>query len=312
MLVSNEAAMKALEEGLGELEASTSSHWVKMLEGYEYSHSSQTFRGRGLPEGEGAPSQSLVHELAHRLFQLPYHRMGSRYPAFRSLLGAARKIHKNRGNQLRVGTLRQVVALAFIDHELEMAALTEPTVIIGDGFGLMGCLALSHKHLTTKIVLVNLRQNLLADAFYIRKSLPDEGLVLAETPEDYQNALDQDECRVVLVRADNAELISHRGIGLAINIAAMQEMDPEITRSYFSGMRRSRNDSTFFYCANREKKTLPDGTVSRFADYGWCDDDEVLVDGLCPWMQKYYSPRPPFYHPYDGPHRHRLVKLSKE
>jgi hypothetical protein len=39
------------------------------------------------------------------------------------------------------------------------------------------------------------------------------------------------------------------------------------------------------------------------SDYRF-DDDE-----LCPWHLKYYSTKPPFYHDYDGPIRHRLAQF---
>lgn len=64
-----------------------------------------------------------------------------------------------------------------------------------------------------------------------------------------------------------------------------------------------------FYCCNREEKILPDGTIVRFKDYPWSPQDDVLDDAACPWHQQYYSARPPFIHPYDGPIRHRLAVL---
>ncbi len=66
----------------------------------------------------------------------------------------------------------------------------------------------------------------------------------------------------------------------------------------------------YFYCCNREEKKLPDGTVISFKKYPWKEHDEVLIDDLCPWHQEYYAFKPPFYRRYDGPIRHRLVKLN--
>ena len=65
-----------------------------------------------------------------------------------------------------------------------------------------------------------------------------------------------------------------------------------------------------FYCCNREEKRLPDGTITRFADYPWRGSDRVLVDERCPWHQRHYRFRPPFYRPFDGPTRHRLALLA--
>jgi len=312
MLPTNDDALAVLKAAIGELDDSASAHWRLMLEGFEPSDSSTPFLGRGLPEGEGSREKSPIHGLGHRLLQRPYRIMGSRYTAFDSLLRAAVLIHRNRGNRMRLGTLRQVVAMAYLDHHLDLGALDAPMVIIGDGFGVMASLALSHAALKTKIVLINLRQNLLADAVYVRRSVPETSVVLAETEEDYRAALQQRQCRVILVRADNAAIVTSGEIGLAVNIASMQEMDLEIVDLYFRIMRESSGAATYFYCANRDEKMLPDGTVTRFAGYPWDERDQILDDGPCAWMQKYYSIRPPFYHPYDGPISHRLVILWKE
>ena len=90
----------------------------------------------------------------------------------------------------------------------------------------------------------------------------------------------------------------------------MQEMDPPVTARYFELLRRAK--TALFYCCNREEKVLPDGTVTRFAEFPWKPEDKVLFDELCPWHNSYYALLPPFYRPYDGPIRHRLVRLAAE
>ena len=91
----------------------------------------------------------------------------------------------------------------------------------------------------------------------------------------------------------------------------MQEMDPQIIEEYFNDLRSVvANNEMYFYCANREEKLLPDGTVTRFSEYPWLIEDEVKIDELCPWHQFYYALMPPFYRPYDVAIRHRLVKLA--
>ena len=88
----------------------------------------------------------------------------------------------------------------------------------------------------------------------------------------------------------------------------MQEMDPPVIAAYFEDLRViASQGQLFFYCCNREEKTLPDGTVTCFAGYTWHEGDQILVDELCPWNQQHYSLRPPFYRPYDGPIRHGLL-----
>ena len=79
----------------------------------------------------------------------------------------------------------------------------------------------------------------------------------------------------------------------------------------FDDMRNCKNGDLFFYCCSRIEKVMPDGTITRFRDYPWKESDEIIVDGLCPWHQYYYTPTPPFYHRYAGPVQHRLVKLNR-
>ncbi len=59
----------------------------------------------------------------------------------------------------------------------------------------------------------------------------------------------------------------------------------------------SRVRKLLFYCCNHQEKKLPDGNISRFADYPW-GDDQLIVDSLFPWHQNYYSIIPPFYRAY--------------
>ncbi len=97
---------------------------------------------------------------------------------------------------------------------------------------------------------------------------------------------------------------------LFINVASMQEMDHQSIQKYFALIRCQAQD-TYFYCCNRISKTLPDGTTVKFDEYGWQPSDSVLFDELCPWHQHFPVSRPPFLRPFDGPIKHRLVKMSK-
>jgi len=109
-------------------------------------------------------------------------------------------------------------------------------------------------------------------------------------------------------------------IDLAINVASMQEMTIGVVNNYFRMMRERK--TKLFYCCNRLEKTLPDGQVTRFKEYGWKNDDIHLIDEKCPWHQ-YFAGRGtsenvklmnilpiPLLHRYDGVHWHRLSLLS--
>jgi hypothetical protein len=128
---------------------------------------------------------------------------------------------------------------------------------------------------------------------------------------DLEQAMNDSDVDLVAIQAANHALLRQAPLDLVINIASMQEMDPPVIDSYFEDLRTvSAAKRLHFYCCNREEKRLPDGTVTRFADYPWHDSDQVLVDERCPWHQQYYVTRPPFYRNYDGPTRHRLVRMS--
>lgn len=306
----NDEAIKKLREECEIPEKGKSAYWTEMLQGFD--EKDGKFVSKGLPEGEGGDDCNPIKELIHWLLQSPFRWQGNQFPEFRNILRTAAMIHKRRNNKMRMGTLRQVISLACLERHVRISRLAEPIVIIGDGFGLMSSLILQHfDPLKSKIVVVNLTQNLLLDAVFIKKSVPNAPFVLVKCETEYKKALDDDGIQCVLIQADNAQLISQGSIGLVINICSMQEMSLESIQEYFDFIRRSKNSRTFFYCANRCEKRLPDGTIVNFFKYPWHPKDEILFDELCPWQQKYYSYRPPFYFPYDGPKQHRLVLMHK-
>ncbi len=306
----NEHALKKLNELAKHDEVSKSSHWTNFLVDFDFSNGQ--FIGNYLPEGMGSPATSRVKSFGHYLFQYPYRRMGKQFSAFSAILKNAREIHRSRNTLMNVGTLRQVLSLSMLDFHLDLHSIHDPIVVIGDGFGLMSTLLLKHLKIQhSKIIIVNLTSMLLADSFCLKNVLPDENIVLVQSEQEYCQAIDNDKCRVILVQADNSHFLLERGVGLAINIVSMQEMNPDIIEQYFDYLRGSKSDETWFYCNNRLNKTLPDGVEVNFMDYPWDIDDEIIVDELCPWSQYYYNMRPFFYHKYDGPIQHRLVKLKK-
>ena len=99
-----------------------------------------------------------------------------------------------------------------------------------------------------------------------------------------------------------------------VNSASMQEINPEIIEKYFEYMRKSSSSTPYFYCCNRIKKSLPDGTVVEFFNFPWRDEDDILIDELCPWYQKGPVPGilPPYWMPFDGPIQHRFLKLASD
>jgi hypothetical protein len=249
--------------------------------------------------------------------------MGRKYPDFAMIDRLAREICAAQDRIVDLDVLRNVITLAFLKSETpERLDGTGTVCVIGDGFGTMGALLLASGS-ASQVVLVNLTRTLLVDLWYLRLWLGagefERSVVLLTEPEEIPEALyegaGRPRARVMAIQAMDHELIQEIPIGLALNMVSMGEMDPSVTAAYFEDLRAAAGKSPrglTFYCCNRQEKRLPDGTITRFAEYPWIPEEPTLLDGVCPWHQSYYSFRPPFYHPYDGPIQHRIVNLSKK
>ena len=179
--------------------------------------------------------------------------------------------------------------------------------VIGDGYGYMTSL-LKLVSPALKVICVNLGRTLLFDTYYIQKVLADEQVGLIISEENKREIFAQNS--ILFMEAERYELLKGIPIDLFINIASMQEMDNLVIQNYFRYMRTSSSATKYFYCCNRVEKKLPDGEVTRFAEYPWGNNDHlILLDELCPWYQKYPYSTPPFWRPLDGPVQHRLVEL---
>ena len=211
-MILNEAVIEKLKE-CEVNESGISSHWDQMLRGFEMKNGK--FSGKGLPEGEGGNDKTIMHTLFNYLLQFPFRLQGKQFQEFEKMLRTAKKIHKLRDNKMRLGTLRQVITLAFLEKHIKISQLTEPIVIIGDGFGLMASLILSHfPELAGKVVTVNLTQNLLIDAVFIRKSVPKVNIALVKNEIEYEKALKCDKIKCILIQSEDSILISNNKIGL--------------------------------------------------------------------------------------------------
>lgn len=175
--------------------------------------------------------------------------------------------------------------------------------VIGDGHGFFGTLIKAMLP-EANILFINLGRNLLIDAICFSSVFPDAEPLYLQKQEDLEFI---GSSSIVFLEAEHCELMKKLPIGLFINIASMQEMDMLMIKKYFEYMRTS-TEEPYFYCCNREEKTLPDGSLIRFADFPW--GGEMVVDGLCPWYQQYPSSCPPFWRSFEGTLMHRLVKLD--
>jgi len=303
----NMDAITELSSRIGESETGMSSHWRQELEGFAYC--SGKFVGASGAEGH-TPRKSSIHRLVHNALLTPLRRMGNGLPDFKQFHQIAVNVAERRDGRMDIGMMRQVLTLSLLTAHVSREQMLLPIAVIGDGWGAMASLVL-YCLPQSKVVLVNIRPMLLVDIVYIRKASPNTNICLVRDLEEYRAALANDSVRVIAICADDAEIIGHAPLGVAINIASMQEMAHPVIADYFTTLRNTPGPETYFYCCNRVAKTLPDGTIVRLGDYPWRSDDSFLIDELCPWHQYFLQIRPPFFRRYDGPIQHRLALMSK-
>ena len=86
----------------------------------------------------------------------------------------------------------------------------------------------------------------------------------------------------------------------------MQEMRPDIVEHYFKII---RSNSAYFYCCNKEHKTLVGGEELIFNQYPWGNCEKILWED-CHWRKKYYRSKFPFIKKKSSNIKHALVKYS--
>jgi hypothetical protein len=299
-------------------ERGISSHWDVKDQGFgdhplkddpwSFTYGPQGFAAIG-PIGSISTKRDPFRTLAHTLLQTPFRLMGRDFETFPAIHRAARTIAAKQERQYDMDLLRHALTLAFLRRHLDLENETDPIAVIGDGFANMASLILANLP-NSRIILVNLTKVLLVDMIFLHRAMPDVPMALVTNQADMKAALDRPDLRILAVRADNMDLLADAPLTLGINIQSMMEMDAPITAAYFDAMRRCPRPKTAFYCCNAEEKIWADGTVIRFADYPWQEDDQVLVHEICPWDRYRYTQRPPFYKK-TRVMPHRLAYLAK-
>jgi hypothetical protein len=304
MIKKNIEAIESLKNLSLITDKSASVYWINSLEGFDFNNGDVV--SKFLPEGK--VRRNVFNILFHFLFGLPFRLRYLKSPSARRLFRQSKKIFVKRNSVVSLGALRQVMTLAYVDSKIKLDSIDLPKLVIGDGFGIMASLL----HMTckkgNKTIVVNLTQNLLVDAYSILSSFEKIYIALVETQSDLEEAMQDQTISIILLRADDICWLKNIQIGIAFNISSMQEMDYSVIREYFDLL---RNSEALFYCSNRLSKTLQNGERIEFLLYPWNRMDEIYFDESVPWQEYYYTIKPPFYHKYDGPHHHRLVKLIK-
>ena len=288
---------------------SSSSYWDAQHENFDFSDGS--FSGTG-PIGSYRKRSKIVN-FVHRIFQYKFLRMGGKFSEFKNIDLLAKEITKRQGRVYDLDVMRHTLSISFIEHHCKsLPQVNKRTAcVIGDGYAIATCLLLGSE--VNKVILVNLTKTLLVDIHFLKLWLGEERfestVSLVTNQQDLSHCINDEDNRVIVIEAKNQELIKYCNIDLAVNIASMQEMNPQVINQYFKDLKDVKNKELYFYCCNRDEKFLPDGTIVRFSDYPW-GDATITVDEPCPWYKDYYSKYPPFFHAYDGHIRHRIVKFK--
>jgi hypothetical protein len=316
-MYSGQAAIDYLATEAGKEDPGESSHWRKFHSGFRFT--GEGFEGLQGFGGSEKPYRGLSL-MMHRLLQLRFRRLGTELPQFTAIDTLADEITAKQGRAYDLDVLRQSLTLAYLKKHAQKSLSSQATAcVIGDGFASMTALLLASGSAGC-VVLINLTKTLLVDLWYLKLWMGDaafeSSVDLITDKDSLASALEkaathQSKGQVIAIQAFDHELLQGCPVDFAINIVSMQEMDPPIIAAYFDDLRAiSAARPVVFYCCNREEKTLPDGTVTRFSAYPWRASDQILIDELCKWHQQYYEFSPPFYRPYDGPIRHRLLTLA--
>jgi putative sugar O-methyltransferase len=225
----------------------------------------------------------------------------------------AKKLVATMGLSFSQDACRQVCTKYFLQKQIEKSkTLVNNILLIGDGHGILSAL-MHEQYPNAKIFLIDLGATLFFQAYHLGKKYPKAKHVLV-------GEVGNEEGDFIYCPAEQVAHFPLTAIDLAINIASMQEMTPDVINQYFKMLRERKTG--LFYCCNRLEKKLPDGQVIRFMEYPWTKEDKHLADEKCPWHQFFFGRSGsenvklmnilpiPFFHKYDGVHWHRLTLLS--
>ena len=227
---------------------------------------------------------------------------------------AARALASDLHADLTFPIFKAAAAAATLTDHLESHALTPRRVaLIGDGSGIFGALLLRLMP-GLHVYFIDLPRMLYFQACTVGIAMPAAAI-------EFQGSASGSQPVATFVPSWEVESISEM-IDCAVNIASMQEMTEHSRSAFFDFLRKRSRETSRFYCVNREHKLLRGGEVVEFSAYPWQPDDEVFIDGVCPyythWLSKHTASagprvmgiRVPFVNYLDGVHLHRLVRLA--
>lgn len=290
----------------------TSSHWQR--------YGRETFIERRAehlvlrPVGfEGIERPRFRGGILHLVERLSYRSVTSQLKSYAPIWRMSKQLARDLSGGVNFYVFKSTCALAVLTEHWRASRLSPRTfALIGDGYGFLSAL-IRRWQPGSRLYCIDLPKMLVFQASTHEKADP-------RTTMSVLSANHSDGTDITFVLPQDIERIPDK-IDCAINIASMQEMNEFSIASYFTFLRRRSTTRSRFYCVNRHHKELPGGAVASFTGYPWREDDEVFIDGPCPYyahfLAGYTLPngprvlgmRVPFINYFDGIHMHRLARL---
>lgn len=281
----------------------TSSHWEKFGKGQraEFTdHSCLSIEGSGFGDYENSKNLRIKDRIINifatitskiTIYTLPKH--------FRRVV---KNLAEKTDRVVNQDFIRLAKSAEHLVHHIETHK-SKRILIIGDGWGTLGCL-LKEIHPELVIIQVNLGRSLLFDLAFSSKALSKYEHCLITKLSEIQ---DED---FSYMPAEELSLENAK-IDLFISIESFQEMNIEIVNEYLNLIRK-QDVVSYLYSANRISKTLPDGSIIRKKDYGWSLHDKVVFERIPWWLNWGIRRRPPFLFRMDGIIDETLVQISNK
>ncbi|MCM8760948.1 MAG: putative sugar O-methyltransferase [Candidatus Omnitrophica bacterium] len=288
-----------------------SSHWKyhssRIRVSIDYNGNVRVLRGSGFGLMDNTHIfNKIVHMICNNSYLIT---LPDRF-AIKNLMKLSSDLLKAVDSYLSYESFRQLCSLNVILKHFNADKRDSIAVLmIGDGYGFLSAM-IKVLYPRSTIVLVDIGKVLLFQAIYLQRIFRQARHHLVFSPENATCSTGRYD--FVYCPSENIEALNDIRFGLIVNIASMQEMDYKTIMRYFAYMRSHVVDGALFYCLNRVKKELPGGEVIEFEKYPWNRNDVHLVDEECAFYRYYLSLRPPFFHRFEGPFRHRVTVLCQK
>ncbi len=308
MISGNKDVLAELKAVSDDSEVSRSSYWEEGVGIFKVNDDGTT---SGSPRlGSASRKMGPLHTFVHAVLGWPICRMGRHFRHIRQSIELGKFVARRQGRQYTQDIIRQSLSLGLIREYISLDSGEECNLVIGDGYGILASLfLLTAPHRTT--IVCNLNKALHLDVINILKSLPEVGVALVRTDQEMEEAVQDNDIKLIAVQADFASIIKMAPIGLAANIHSMNEMTMPVIENYFRILRNNQSTRTAFYCCNKVYKYWADGTEIKFDEYPWYDVDEILHDSIAPWSQWLIDKSPPFWRYRGGAKKRYLAQTSR-